>query len=231
MSKKSKLSLELTKVCKSYKDGEKSVDVLHDISISMKEGDFFSIQGPSGSGKSTLLSVMGALLKADKGDISVNGKNIDDYFNSGNIHEYRQKHIGIIFQNHYLLTDFTILENVMMPLLIQKQAFNQARKEAIQVLTKVGLKSRMDHFPSQVSGGESQRAAVARAVIHKPALILADEPTGNLDQKNSDNFIKLISGLQKDENLSILVVTHDVDLAKAADRRYNLNDGILKLSE
>ena len=223
--------LTLSNVCKSYRDGEKNVDVLHDINISMKAGDFFSIQGPSGSGKSTLLSVMGTLLKIDSGTITIDGNNIDDYFSSGTIHEHRQKHIGIIFQNHYLLTDFTILENVMMPLLIQKMPFAQARKEAIEILTKVGLKSRLDHFPSQVSGGESQRAAVARAVIHRPALILADEPTGNLDRKNSENFIELLGELQEEENLSILVVTHDMDLARRAKNRFTLIDGYLKASK
>ncbi|MES0489417.1 MAG: ABC transporter ATP-binding protein [Leptospirales bacterium] len=219
--------LKLESVGKSYEDGENKIDVLKSVSLTMKKGDFFSIQGPSGSGKSTLLNVIGALTLPDTGELSLNGKTISSYYKSGLIHEYRLKHIGFVFQNHHLMPDFTILENVMMPLLISKISQKEAKERALAILDKVGMVERAGHHPSQVSGGESQRAGVARAVITRPSIILADEPTGNLDQKNSEKFIKLLLDLREHEGLTVLVVTHDRALAGAASKRFTLTDGSL----
>ena len=220
--------LTLENIGKSYRDGEKVITVLNGITFSLQKGDFYSIQGPSGSGKSTLLNLIGALSYPDTGDIFVEGKNITDYYQSGSIHEYRLKHIGFVFQNHLLMPDFTLEENVMMPLLISGVSRSQAKQRAAEIIEKVGLSDRKSHFPSQISGGESQRAAVARAVITRPSIILADEPTGNLDKKNSEKFIELLLELSKKENLTILAVTHDQNLAKSAKKRFTLTDGTLK---
>lgn len=223
--------LKLESIGKSYEDGENKIDVLKNISFSMKKGDFFSIQGPSGSGKSTLLNIIGALTLPDTGELFLDGKKISSYYKSGTIHEYRLNHIGFVFQNHHLMPDFSILENVMMPLLISKVSQKEAKERALAILDKVGMVDRADHHPSQVSGGESQRAGVARAVITRPSIILADEPTGNLDQKNSEKFINLLLDLRENEDLTVLVVTHDRALAEAASKRYILTSGTLSESK
>jgi len=219
--------LETKKLTKTYKSNEVQVEVLKGIDLTIEAGDFLSIRGASGVGKSTLLNILGALDRADSGDIIVAGKSLNSYFSEDNLHLYRRDKVGFIFQNHYLMSDFTVLENVMMPLLIKKQSRKEAEETAMDVLKSVGLEDRAKHFPSQISGGESQRAAVARAIIHKPPIVLADEPTGNLDTKNSEKFIDIFANLQQERNLTILVVTHDMNLADKAFHKYKLYDGLL----
>ncbi len=219
--------LEVTNLVKRYRDGEARVDVIRQINFSMNEGDFVSIRGASGAGKSTFLNLLGALDTFDEGDILMQNKSLRLYAKEEGLAAYRRDKIGFIFQNHYLMADFTVLENAMFPLLIQKKKKIEARDRAAGILNRVGLGHRLHHYPSQISGGESQRAAVARALVHEPALVLADEPTGNLDAKNRRLFIELLNSLQQEKNLSILVVTHEEDLASAAQRQYLMQDGQL----
>ena len=219
--------LEIENVYKTYRDGEANTRVLEDINLQVPEGEFVSIQGASGVGKSTFLNLVAALDKPDSGNIKVNGLNLDEYYKSKSIHLYRQKQIGFIFQNHYLLPDFTVLENVMLPLL--NMGFNKkiSAEKAQKILDQIGLLNRGHHYPSQISGGESQRVAVARAMVHEPPLILADEPTGNLDNKNTQMFVDLLTNLQKERNLTILLVTHDTYLASLASMKKTMKDGRL----
>ena len=217
--------LEVKDLHKSYMDGEKSVEVLKGINLSLEAGQFGAIVGASGAGKSTLLSLIGALLKPDMGEIIVSGDSLSTYYKNGNINMYRKNHIGFIFQNHYLMPDFTILENVMMPLIVQNRNKKESMQMAEEILEKVGILNRKDHYPSQVSGGESQRAAAARAIVKKPSIILADEPTGNLDSVNTEKFINLLRDLQSQEQLTVLVVTHERRLAESAEITFNISDG------
>ncbi|MDH4200427.1 MAG: ABC transporter ATP-binding protein [Spirochaetia bacterium] len=219
--------LSVKNIKKSYRDGEVTVNVIHDINMELARGDFVSIQGASGAGKSTFLSILGAILLPDSGTITINGKNLEDYSREGKIHEYRKNHIGFIFQSHYLMPDFTAMENVMIPLLMRGIKNQAAKQKAMEILSKVGLKERANHYPSQLSGGESQRVAVARAVAPEPDIVLADEPTGNLDSHNKKIFIQVLEDLQKSRDLTVLVVTHEQDLAAAAGRRYFMKDGYL----
>ena len=221
--------LKTEHLTKSYRDGEITVDVIHDINLELQKGDFMSIQGASGAGKSTLLSILGAILLPDSGTVTVKGKTLIQYEKEGKLHEYRKQHIGFVFQNHYLLPDFSAVENVMMSLLIRGEKRQIAREKSLEILEKVGLSERVNHYPSQLSGGESQRVAVARAVVHKPDIVLADEPTGNLDSNNTQKFIRILQDLQKSSQLTVLVVTHEADLAAVAGRKCFMKDG--KLSE
>jgi len=221
--------LTTNNLTKSYRDGEITVDVIHNINLELAKGDFVSIQGASGAGKSTLLNILGAILLPDSGTVTVNGKTLDEYEKEGKLHEYRKRHVGFVFQNHYLLPDFTAVENVMMSLMIRGQKRNVAREKSLEILEKVGLSERVNHYPSQLSGGESQRVAVARAVVHKPDIVLADEPTGNLDSNNTQKFIRILQDLQKTHQLTVLVVTHEADLAAVAGRRYFMKDGMLHM--
>lgn len=223
-----KYVLQAEGVSKSYRDGEKSIDVLQGVDLSLKPGEFASIEGASGVGKSTLLNILGALQPADSGEIVVAGTNLKEYQAKELLHEYRKRHIGFIFQNHYLMPDFTVLENVMIPLLVDRKEVQKAKERATEVLKRVGLGERVNHYPSEISGGESQRAAVARALAGRPSLILADEPTGNLDTANTENFISLLKELRKNDELTILTVTHEAALAEATSKRYRLLRGKLE---
>jgi len=210
---------------KKYKNGENEIEVLKKLNFQMNRGDFISIQGTSGAGKSTFLNLLGALEEPSSGSIQIEESFLSDYAKTKKLNQYRRQFIGYIFQNHYLMYDFTILENVMMPLLVGKTNKKIAKQKAIELLKEVQLDHRLNHLPSQISGGESQRVAVARALVHEPSLILADEPTGNLDSKNTANFIDLLKDLQLRNNLSILMVTHDKGLAKSAKKQMYMEDG------
>ncbi|MCS6984860.1 MAG: ABC transporter ATP-binding protein [Leptospiraceae bacterium] len=221
--------LVVKNLSKTYREGETELPVIKSLSFSMAKGDFVSIRGASGAGKSTFLNLIGALDSFDEGDIIIDGISLKNYAHKEELTLFRRDKIGFVFQNHYLMAEFTVLENVMFPLLLQKVPRRQARERAELMLERVGLKDRRNHYPSQISGGESQRAAVARALVHKPVLVLADEPTGNLDATNRKKFIELLQNLQLQENLSILVVTHEEDLARCAKRQYLMVDGKLEL--
>ncbi|WP_086983880.1 lipoprotein-releasing ABC transporter ATP-binding protein LolD [Vibrio aphrogenes] len=218
--------LSCQNISKTYQEGNLETEVLKGVSLSINPGDFLAIVGSSGSGKSTLLHILGALDDASAGDVTVLGQSLLRL--SGNKQaKLRNQHIGFVYQFHHLLADFTALENVAMPLLIAKQSATQAKQKAQAVLEKVGLGHRLEHRPSELSGGERQRVAIARALVNQPDLVLADEPTGNLDQKTALEIYDLMRQLNRDFGTAFLVVTHDAHLAQKMDKQYTMQDGVL----
>lgn len=205
-----------------------SLQVLKGIDIQVNKGEIVAIVGASGAGKSTLLHILGTLDKPDFGKLEMNG---EDVFakNANELSEFRNRSIGFIFQFHNLLPEFSAIENVMMPGLISKADSASVRKRAGELLDLLGLSARMEHKPSELSGGEQQRAAVARALINSPAVILADEPSGNLDSKTALELHQLFFQLRKDLNQTFVIVTHNIELATMADRRIELADGTVKI--
>ncbi|MCB4203467.1 ABC transporter ATP-binding protein [Deferribacterales bacterium Es71-Z0220] len=214
------LILEAKNIYKSFKKATHVVNVLVNMSLQINKGDFTAVVGPSGSGKSTLLHILGGLDKPDSGEVLFEGKNI--FSSNGFIDKFRNENVGFIFQFHYLLNDFNALENVMFPALIKDGNKNRAKMSAEYLLEKVGLKDRMNHYPSELSGGEQQRVAIARALINEPHILLADEPTGNLDRANSYSIFEIFKKLN-DDGLTILVVTHDSYLAGMTKNKFNLS--------
>ncbi|HCH02388.1 MAG TPA: lipoprotein-releasing ABC transporter ATP-binding protein LolD [Vibrio sp.] len=222
--------LSCQNISKTYQEGNLETEVLKGVSLSINKGDFLAIVGSSGSGKSTLLHILGALDDASDGDVTVLGQSLLRL--SGNKQaKLRNQHIGFVYQFHHLLADFTALENVAMPLLIGKQKADVAKQKAQSVLEKVGLGHRLDHRPSELSGGERQRVAIARALVNDPDLVLADEPTGNLDQKTALEIYDLMRQLNRDFGTAFLVVTHDNQLALKMDKQYTMQDGVLDWNE
>ena len=206
--------------------GRADVEVFAGLSFSIAEGELASLAGPSGSGKSTLLHLLGTLDTPSDGEIEIEGRDVaamDDKAKSA----FRNQRIGFIFQFHHLLPEFTAVENVAMPAMIAGKEFAAVRERAVELLTDVGLAERLDHRPSMLSGGESQRVAVARAFMMKPALILADEPTGNLDTHNSELLFNIILDLSRKHRQTFLIATHNTELAQKADRQFHLEDGVL----
>ncbi|MGO2497834.1 MAG: lipoprotein-releasing ABC transporter ATP-binding protein LolD [Vibrio litoralis] len=222
--------LSCQNISKTYQEGNLETEVLKGVSLSINKGDFLAIVGSSGSGKSTLLHILGALDDASDGEVTVLGQSLLRL--SGNKQaKLRNQHIGFVYQFHHLLADFTALENVAMPLLIGKQKADVAKQKAQSVLEKVGLGHRLDHRPSELSGGERQRVAIARALVNEPDLVLADEPTGNLDQKTALEIYDLMRQLNRDFGTAFLVVTHDNQLALKMDKQYTMQDGVLDWNE
>lgn len=218
--------LSCQNISKTYQEGNLETEVLKGVSLSINKGDFLAIVGSSGSGKSTLLHILGALDEASDGDVTVLGQSLLRL--SGNKQaKLRNQHIGFVYQFHHLLADFTALENVAMPLLIGQHKVEIAKQKAQAVLEKVGLSHRLEHRPSELSGGERQRVAIARALVNEPDLVLADEPTGNLDQKTALEIYDLMRQLNQDFGTAFLVVTHDKQLALKMDNQYTMQDGIL----
>jgi lipoprotein-releasing system ATP-binding protein len=218
--------LRCTNLTKEYSDGENSVKVLKSINFSINKAEQVAIVGSSGSGKSTLLHLLGALDKPTSGQVLFEEQDIFS-FNSNQQAQFRNQSLGFVYQFHHLLPEFSALENVAMPLLIAKKPINQANEMAMAMLDKVGLSHRYRHKPAELSGGERQRVAIARALVTQPKLILADEPTGNLDQKTGESIYQLLSDLREQMHTSFVVVTHDTQLAKRLDRSMNLVDGCL----
>jgi lipoprotein-releasing system ATP-binding protein len=218
--------LRCTNLTKEYTDGENSVKVLKNINFSINKAEQIAIVGSSGSGKSTLLHLLGALDKPTSGQVTFEQQDIFTF--SGNQQaQFRNQSLGFVYQFHHLLPEFSALENVAMPLLIAKKAIKHANELAMTMLDKVGLSHRYTHKPAELSGGERQRVAIARALVTQPKLILADEPTGNLDQKTGESIYQLLSDLREQMHTSFVVVTHDTQLAKRLDRSLNLVDGSL----
>jgi len=216
--------LEAKNIYKSFKKGNYTVNVLVNLNIKVCRNDFTAVVGPSGSGKSTLLHILGGLEKPDSGEVLFENKNI---FTSKNfIDKFRNENIGFVFQFHYLLSDFTALENVMLPALIKNNHKKSAKASAEYLLEKVGLKDRMRHYPSELSGGEQQRVAIARALVNEPQILFADEPTGNLDRVNSEGIFEIFKQLNSG-GLTILVVTHDNYLADMAKSRFLLSKELI----
>lgn len=218
--------LKCTKLTKTYNDGENAVEVLKSISFSINKAEQIAIVGSSGSGKSTLLHLLGALDKPTSGQVVFEQQDIFS-FSSNQQAQFRNQSLGFVYQFHHLLPEFSALENVAMPLMIAKMPIKQANDSAMKMLDKVGLSHRYTHKPSALSGGERQRVAIARALVTQPKLILADEPTGNLDQKTGESIYQLLSDLREQMHTSFIVVTHDRQLANRLDRSLQLVDGHL----
>ncbi len=212
---------------KSYGlDGVNTVHVLRGVDLTISRGETVSIVGSSGSGKSTLLHILGGLDLATKGDVLVHGVPFASMRES-QICEMRNREIGFVYQFHHLLVEFTAIENVLMPLMIRGKVTQEDRDKGVSLLSRVGLEHRLDHLPSELSGGERQRVAIARALVTDPSCVLADEPTGNLDKSSAKSFMNLVFDLNKDLKTSVVLVTHDHELANMAHRCLLLDDGLL----
>lgn len=201
-----------------------TLKVLKGIDFQAGEGEVVSIVGASGAGKSTLLQILGSLSKPDCGNVLIDGTDIFS-LSSDALSEFRNRKIGFVFQAHHLLPEFTALENVMIPALIAGTSSSTAKKEAVSILTELGLGERTDHKPAELSGGEQQRVAIARAIINRPAVLFADEPSGNLDSNTKQDIHKLFFTLRDHYGLTVIIVTHDNDLAMMADRMLRMADG------
>lgn len=213
-------------ICKSYRDGSHVTPVLHQIQLQVPSHQMLAIVGSSGSGKSTLLHILGTLDQPDSGELWLAGQNVATLSASQKA-VLRNQQLGFIYQFHHLLMDFTALENVAMPLLIRGEPDQRAKQAARALLARVGLGHRIDHRPSELSGGERQRVAIARAMVGKPGLVLADEPTGNLDHQTAESIYQLMRELNQELGTSFIVVTHDRQLAKKLDRQLWMQDGRL----
>lgn len=219
--------LEIRDLYKSYISGSETLAILRSVSFSVPSGISVAIRGESGSGKSTLLNIIGGLDRADAGTVRVGQFNLEQ-LSEAQMNEYRGRHVGFIFQFHYLLKDFTALENVFLPAFMAGKSKRDATERARQLLADVGMEHRLHHYPSQLSGGERQRVAVARSLVNDPDLILADEPTGNLDPYNSQSVADLLFLNAEKHHKTLLVVTHDDRIAARARIKYRLNGGVLE---
>lgn len=218
--------LELNEITKTYRSGDDDLLILDRINFSLEQGESMALTGESGCGKSTFLNLVGALDKADSGTIQSCGLNLS-VAGESDMAVYRNKNTGFIFQFHYLLKDFTALENIMLPGRIMTRKNAELKTRAEHLLEKVNLQDRAHHYPGQLSGGERQRIALARALINSPELILADEPTGSLDEKNSALVEDMLFNLTDDEKVSMILVTHDRSLASRSPLLYQLQGGSL----
>ena len=222
--------LRAINIAKDYNDGIRNdLHVLNDITFTLEHAETSAIVGTSGSGKTTLLNILGGLDEPTSGHVLLNDMDVHKLSEKKRC-TVRNEHFGFIYQFHHLLPEFTALENVAMPLLIKGGSVDQAKQKAEKVLDEVGLIKRIHHKPSELSGGERQRAAIARALVHQPDCIFADEPTGNLDRKNAEQAIDLIINLNKEYSTSLVIVTHDLSIAKRMDTVYTLEDGVLNLA-
>ncbi|MBA3536219.1 MAG: lipoprotein-releasing ABC transporter ATP-binding protein LolD [Tatlockia sp.] len=213
-------------ISKSYHDGTETVDVLKDINLTINPGERIAIVGPSGSGKSTLLHLLGGLDIPSSGKLLMQGASWQTLSEKQRC-KLRNKELGFVYQFHHLLPEFTAVENVAMPLLLADKPVKDAQSQAEQILNKVGLSHRLEHKPSQLSGGERQRVAIARALVHEPRCVLADEPTGNLDNATAVRVFELMLGLNEHLNTALVIVTHDQQLAARMDRVLTIYDGCL----
>lgn len=216
--------IECRRLTKSFQKDGQTIDVLKGVDLDVRRGETLAIRGASGAGKSTLLHVLGTLEPASSGKLFFAGEDISS-FSADRLAKFRNQHLGFIFQFHYLLQEFTALENVMMPAAISGGSDASARSRAQTLLAEVGLSHRLNHRPAELSGGEQQRVALARAMLMQPKLILADEPTGNLDRTNAKMVQELLLKLSKEHGVTIILVTHDGDLAQSFSRQITMSDG------
>lgn len=214
--------IEVKNIFKSYGD----LPVLKGVNMSVSKGEVISIVGASGAGKSTLMHIIGTLDQADKGQVIIDNKDLSGLRGKA-LSDFRNKHIGFVFQFHQLLPEFTALENVLMPAWIAGEKESSADQRAKDLLKRMGLQERIHHKPSELSGGEQQRVAIARALINNPAIILADEPSGNLDSSNAQQLHQLFFELRNEMNQTFVIVTHNNELADMADRKLTIKDGII----
>ena len=212
-------------ICKSYHMGDEDMQVLSNVDLDIDQGEFLSVLGPSGSGKSTLMNIIGCLDVATSGDYTLCGQGIED-MDEAQLAYVRSHEIGFVFQNHQLLPRLTALKNVELPLIYAGVGPRERRRRATELLERVGLSDRMEHYPSQLSGGQAQRVAIARAMVSNPSILLADEPTGALDQKTGRQVMTLFRKLN-DEGRTIVMITHDTNIARNARRIVHIIDGVL----
>lgn len=223
-----KLILEAKNITKRYRseNGNDLLTVLEDTSLSIEKGSIVTITGASGCGKSTLLHILGGLDRPDSGTVNWERESIYS-MSQEELANFRNRKLGFVFQFHHLLPEFTALENIMMPALIQRRSKEKAEARAMTLLKDFGIPGRAEHRPTQLSGGEQQRVAMARALMNRPALILADEPTGNLDERNTDILLQQLFDLREKEDVSILLITHEKEIANRSDVAYELSKGKL----
>jgi len=215
--------MRLEQLCRDFQVGDQTVHALDHIDLEIQRGEYISVMGPSGSGKSTLLNLLGLLDRPTSGTYWLNGKDVSSLPDS-ELAEQRQRNIGFIFQSFHLIPRLNALENVELPLVLAGAAPSARRQRAREVLDAVGLSARLDHRPDQLSGGERQRVAIGRAMVMRPEVLLADEPTGNLDSKSGEEVVAIIEQLDRD-GISLLVVTHDPDIGRRAKRHLVMHDG------
>lgn len=218
--------LQAKNIIKTYNEDKIRTNVLKGVNIDIYSNELTAIVGKSGSGKSTLLHILGTLDKADSGEIFYKGEELLKLSDKKKA-AFRNIHLGFVYQFHHLLSDFSALENVMMPMLIAGINKNDAKQRALELLEKVALSEKADSRPSELSGGQRQRVAIARALANSPELILADEPTGNLDEKNAQMVFSLFEKLVKEDKIAVVIVTHDNSLSEKCDRVYTMKDGII----
>ena len=221
--------LKLTDICKDYQQGREPVRVLKNINLTVEQGDYLAIMGPSGSGKTTLMNLIGCLDVPTSGTYELDGKDLRD-LNDDALAEIRNKYIGFVFQSFHLMPKLTARDNVALPLLYADVPLKERRARAEEALKAVGLEERMDFFPNQLSGGQCQRIAIARAMVGKPALLLADEPTGALDTKSGNQIMEIFRRLSR-EGMTIIMITHEPSIAACADKTYHILDGELRTGE
>lgn len=219
--------LSCQNITKFYQEGTQQTEVLKQVSFSMQPSELVAIVGSSGSGKSTLLHTLGGLDQPSSGEVFIKEQSLQQMTPNA-LAKLRNQYLGFVYQFHHLMADFTALENVMMPMLIGQQNKTEAQDRAEQILSAVGLQHRISHRPSALSGGERQRVAIARALVNNPALVLADEPTGNLDHKTTESIFELIQQLNQEKQIAFLLVTHDLNLAEKLNRRLIMQDGVLR---
>lgn len=230
MEKEPEKIIELINVKKTYRMGNERIHAVDDVSFDIKKGEFCCLLGTSGSGKSTLLNLMAGIEKITSGKILIKGKNIPK-MNENQLAKFRQKYLGFVFQSYNLINSMTALENVEFPLVFKRVRPKVRRKQAKDMLTKVGLSNRMNHKPKEMSGGQQQRVGIARAFVAKPEIVFADEPTGNLDTKTTIEVMELIKQMARDNNQTIVMVTHDRSLAAYADKIIHILDGKIQSIE
>ena len=216
--------IRLTSVDKVYRTSQIETVALSNINLEVAEGEFISIMGPSGSGKTTLLNILGLLDVPTRGTVRLNGGEISSY-RDRDVARVRNREIGFVFQTYHLIADLSVVDNVEIPLLYRRLWGRERRRLALEALEKVGLSSRVRHFPSQLSGGQQQRVAIARAIVGQPRILLADEPTGNLDSQMGDEIMEIITSLNRQEKTTVIMVTHDPRLAAITERVVRLFDG------
>lgn len=216
--------LKVESLCKSYRSGSENIQILVNLNLQVGQGKMLAVTGASGSGKSTLLHLIGGMEQADRGRILLQGVDVGCLLGD-QLSQFRNTEIGFVFQFHHLLPEFSAIENVMFPLLLRRVSFNQAEQRAQSLLEEVGLGKRLGHKPGELSGGEQQRVAVARALVGDPKLLLADEPTGNLDEHTSKSIYQLLLKVHRQHHLTSIIVTHNQSLASLCDFQKSLHEG------